>query len=138
MLDTPIINQLAGELHQSEKSRVQVEQFSKRFPTIEIADSYAIQREWVALKMAEGRTLKGHKIGLTSRAMQRASNITEPDSGSLLDDMFFREGSEIPTDRFIVPRIEVELAFVLARPLSGPNCTIYDVLSATDYVKPAL
>ena len=138
MLDTPIINQLAGELHQSEKSRVQVEQFSKRFPTIEIADSYAIQREWVALKMAEGRTLKGHKIGLTSRAMQRASNITEPDSGSLLDDMFFREGSEIPTDRFIVPRIEVELAFVLARPLSGPNCTIYDVLSATDYVTPAL
>jgi 2-oxo-hept-3-ene-1,7-dioate hydratase len=138
MLDTKIITQLAGELHQSEKSRVQVEQLSKRFPTIEIADSYAIQREWVALKMAEGRTLKGHKIGLTSRAMQRASNITEPDSGSLLDDMFFREGSEIPTDRFIVPRIEVELAFVLARPLSGPNCTIYDVLSATDYVTPAL
>ena len=71
------------------------------------------------LKIAEGRTLKGHKIGLTSRAMQVSSQITEPDYGALLDDMFFNDGSDIPIDRFIVPRVEVELAFVLAKPRAG-------------------
>lgn len=138
MLASHIVTQLAAELDQSEKTRVQLGHFSTRYPEITIADAYAIQREWVAMKIAAGRSLKGHKIGLTSRAMQRASNITEPDSGALLDDMFFREGSEIPSGRFIVPRIEVELAFVLARPLSGPDCSLFDVLSATDYVTPAL
>ena len=88
------------------------------------------------LKIAEGRTLKGHKIGLTSRAMQVSSQITEPDYGALLDDMFFNDGSDIPIDRFIVPRVEVELAFVLAKPLRRPNCTLFDVYNATDYVIP--
>ncbi|EPD0972630.1 2-oxo-hept-4-ene-1,7-dioate hydratase [Escherichia coli] len=92
----------------------------------------------MTLKIAEGRTLKGHKIGLTSKAMQASSQISEPDYGALLDDMFFHDGSDIPTDRFIVPRIEVELAFVLAKPLRGPNCTLFDVYNATDYVIPAL
>ncbi len=105
---------------------------------ITIEDAYAVQREWVRLKIAEGRTLKGHKIGLTSKAMQASSQISEPDYGALLDDMFFHDGSDIPTDRFIVPRIEVELAFVLAKPLRGPNCTLFDVYNATDYVIPAL
>ena len=103
-----------------------------------IEDSYAIQRAWVKLKLAEGRVIKGHKIGLTSRAMQIASQITEPDYGALLDDMFFHDGSEIPTNRFILPRVEVELAFVLARPLRGPGVTVMDVLTATEYVVPAL
>lgn len=67
-----------------------------------------------------------------------SSQISEPDYGALLDDMFFHDGSDIPTDRFIVPRIEVELAFVLAKPLRGPNCTLFDVYNATDYVIPAL
>lgn len=73
----------------------------------------------MSLKIAEGRVLKGHKIGLTSKAMQASSQISEPDYGALLDDMFFHDGSDIPVDRFIVPRIEVELAFVLAKPLRG-------------------
>lgn len=103
-----------------------------------IDDAYAIQREWLRLKVAEGRTLRGRKIGLTSRAMQRSSNITEPDFGALLDDMFFPDGGEIPAARFIAPAVEVELAFVLGRPLAGPNCTLLDVLSATDYVVPAV
>ncbi|RYF32809.1 MAG: 2-oxo-hepta-3-ene-1,7-dioic acid hydratase, partial [Comamonadaceae bacterium] len=118
--------------------RVQVEHFSKRYPAMEIADSYAIQREWVALKVAEGRVVKGHKIGLTSRAMQVSSNITEPDYGALLDDMFFRDGSDIPAARFILPRVEVELAFILQRDLAGPDVSIFDVLAATNYVVPAI
>ena len=138
MLDTALHQSLARELHASERSRGQREQFSKRHPAMEIADGYAIQREWVKLKLAEGRVARGHKIGLTSRAMQLASQITEPDHGVLLDDMFFREGGDIPVSRFILPRVEVEFAFILKSALKGPNATIFDVLAATDHVVPAI
>lgn len=138
MLDEATLERLAAELHQAEKCREQIRQPSLAYPDITLEDAYAIQRRWVAQKIAEGRTLKGHKIGLTSKAMQASSQIDEPDYGALLDDMFFSEGSDIPLDRFIVPRVEVELAFVLAKPLRGPNCTLFDVLNATDYVIPAL
>jgi 2-oxo-hept-3-ene-1,7-dioate hydratase len=93
MLDPAIITQLAHELNLAEKERRQIRQFSLRFPDITIDDAYAIQREWVALKIAEGRTLKGRKIGLTSKAMQNSSQIDEPDYGALLDDMFFHDGA---------------------------------------------
>ena len=138
MLDPDIHVALARELHASERSRVQLEQFSKRFPAMEIGDSYAIQRQWMKLKRGEGRSVIGHKIGLTSRAMQLASQITEPDYGTLLDDMLVRDGSEIEAARFIVPRFEVEFAFVLGQPLQGPGVSLFDVLKATDYVVPAL
>lgn len=138
MLDDTTIATLAGELHRAEKTRIQVEHFSKRHPAMTIEDGYRIQRAWVALKLAEGRTIKGHKIGLTSRAMQMASQIDEPDYGALLDDMFFQAGDEIPVKRFIAPRIEVELGFVLNKRLEGPRVTLADVLAATDYVVPAL
>ncbi len=129
---------LAAELDQSEKSRVQVEHFSRRFPEMTIEDGYAISREWVRQKIAAGRKVRGHKIGLTSRAMQMASQITEPDYGTLLDDMFIPEGSDIPANRFIAPRVEVELAFVLKKRLQGPDVTIFQVLDATEYVVPAI
>jgi 2-oxo-hept-3-ene-1,7-dioate hydratase len=132
------IAQLAAELQQAEASRVQVEHFSKRFPDMTIEDGYAVSRAWVQLKLASGRVARGHKIGLTSRAMQLSSQITEPDYGTLLDDMFIQEGTDIPVSRFIAPRVEVELAFVLGRRLQGPNVTIFDVLEATDYVVPAI
>ncbi|AXH62590.1 2-oxo-hept-4-ene-1,7-dioate hydratase [Providencia huaxiensis] len=138
MLQKDVISQIAQRLNQAEKSREQIRQISLDHPEMTIDDAYAIQKEWVGVKIAEGRVLKGHKIGLTSKAMQASSQIDEPDYGALLDDMFFDDGCDIPTDRFIVPRIEVELAFVLAKPLSGPNCTIFDVYNATDYVIPAL
>ena len=137
MLSPAVIQQLAAELHESEKSRVQVEHFSRRFPEMRIEDGYAISRAWVKTKLAEGRVARGHKIGLTSRAMQQASQITEPDYGTLLDDMFFEQG-EVPFERFIAPRVEVELAFVLGKRLKGPNVTLFDVLAATDYVVPAV
>lgn len=138
MLSQEIINDCATQLNQAEKSREQVRQLSLQHPEITIDDAYAIQRKWVEMKLAEGREVIGHKIGLTSRAMQQSSQIDEPDYGTLLDDMLFQDGGDIPTDRFIVPRIEVELAFILAKPLKGPNCTIFDVYNATDYVVPAL
>ncbi len=138
MLDTTVHTALARELAQAEASRVQLSQFSRRHPGMDMADSYAIQREWVRLQLAQGRRAIGHKIGLTSRAMQIASQITEPDYGTLLDSMLLRDGSEVEAARFIVPRLEVEFAFVLARPLAGPHVGLVDVLNATDYVVPAL
>ena len=137
MLSQDLIATLAHELNESEKTRVQVEHFSKRFPGMTLEDGYAISRTWTKMKIAQGRRMIGHKIGLTSRAMQQASQIDEPDYGTLLDDMRCAPG-DIPTDRFIAPRVEVELAFVLRRRLEGANVNREDVLRATDYVQPAI
>jgi len=137
MFSPELIAQLAAELAQSEKTRMQVEHFSKRYAGMTVEDGYAISRAWVKMKIAEGRVARGHKIGLTSRAMQISSQIDEPDYGTLLDDMFFEPG-DIPAARFIAPRVEVELAFVLKKKLEGPHITVDDVLDATDYVQPAI
>ncbi len=128
---------LAHELQQARATRTAVRHFSSRFPGMTIEDGYAISRAWMKLKAAQGRTVIGHKIGLTSRAMQMASQITEPDYGTLLDDMLYGPGA-IPADRFIAPRVEVELAFVLKKPLEGDKVSVEDVLAATDYVTPAI
>ena len=138
MLPQQTIESLARELYQARKTRTQLRHFSKRHPQMTVEDGYAIQRAWVALELADGRRILGRKIGLTSRAMQLSSQIDEPDYAPLMDDMFFANGSEIPIERFIVPRIEVELAFILGKPLKGPDVTLFDVLSATDYVSPAI
>ncbi len=137
MFSNERIEALAAELDRSERDGVQIEHFSKRFPEMTIEDGYSISRQWVKTKVAAGRVVRGHKIGLTSRAMQQASQITEPDYGTLLDDMFFPQG-EIPMARFIKPRVEVELAFVMKRRLAGPGVTLFDVLDATEYVVPAI
>lgn len=137
-LDQQTIEDFAARLDLAEQSRTQIGQFSLERPEMTLEDGYAVSRAWVAQKLAAGRKVIGHKIGLTSRAMQRSSNVTEPDFGTLLDDMLLMDGTDIPCARFIEPRVEVELAFILKHPLKGPNCTLYDVLSATDYVTPAL
>lgn len=138
MIDNKSIADIAERLDEAEKSRQQIKQLSLQYPEMTVEDAYSIQKAWVEYKINNGRKMIGHKIGLTSRAMQMSSNITEPDYGTLLDDMLFEEGSDIAHSRFIVPRIEVELAFILDKPLSGPNCSIFDVLDATKYVVPAL
>lgn len=130
--------QLARQLYAARKSRSQLRHFSRAHPQMTIADGYAVQREWVKLELADGRRIRGRKIGLTSRAMQQASQITEPDFAPLMDDMFFEPGGDIPFDRFIAPRVEVEFAFVLGAPLQGPGVTLYDVLRAAEWVTPAV
>jgi 2-oxo-hept-3-ene-1,7-dioate hydratase len=129
---------LARQLYEARKSRTPLRHFSRAHPTMDIADGYAIQRAWVQLELADGRRIRGRKIGLTSRAMQLASQITEPDYAPLMDDMFFDSGTEIPFHRFIAPRVEVEFAFILGRPLKGPGVTLFDVLAAADWVTPAV
>ncbi len=138
MLADSVIQSLALELFNARRERVQVRHFSKRFPQMTIDDGYAIQRAWQALELATGKKMMGRKIGLTSRAMQQASSIEEPDYAPLMDDMFFEQGGDISMSHFIAPRIEVELGFVLAKPLKGPNIAMKDVLDATDYVVPAI
>lgn len=137
MLSAAQIEQAARALHDAERRRRQTRPTSVQFPDMDIADSYAVQDAWMAMKLAEGRTVRGRKIGLTARVMQRAMRIDEPDYGTLLDDMFFEDGAEIEAARFTDPRVEVELAFVLKRPLKG-RVTLFEVLDATEYVVPAL
>ncbi|MFM1909212.1 MAG: 2-oxo-hepta-3-ene,7-dioic acid hydratase [Pseudomonadota bacterium] len=142
MLSEEQIQALAAELQQSQISRVQVEHFSKRFPDMTLEDGYRVNRAWVQQQQRDGAQVIGHKIGLTSRAMQISSQITEPDYGTLLDYMRYDcvsgEVLDIPVDRFIAPRVEVELAFVLKAPLQGPGVTMEQVLAATDHVTPAI
>jgi 2-oxo-hept-3-ene-1,7-dioate hydratase len=128
----------AVRIDDAERQRLQIRQLSIEFPAMTIEDAYAVQREWVSIKLSRGGRLRGHKVGLTSRAMQMSSQIDEPDYGDLLEDMFFDAGSTLPAGRFILPRVEVELAFVLREGLSGPRCTLGDVLKATEYVTPAI
>lgn len=138
MLTQRDIETAADDLDRAERTRSQIGLLSLRHPDISMDDAYAIQAAWVKKKIASGRKAIGWKIGLTSRAMQYALNINIPDSGVLFDDMAFDDGAAIPADRFIQPRIEAEIAFVMKAPLRGADVTVFDVLNATDYVTPAL
>lgn len=138
MLPQDVICERARQLYEARKTRTQLRHFSRDHPDMTLQDGYAIQTAWVKLEMADGRKIMGRKIGLTSRAMQQASRITEPDFGPLMDDMFFDTGSDIPVSRFIAPRVEVELAFILGKLLKGPGVTLFQVLQASEYVVPAL
>lgn len=132
------IDAVAQALLDADLSRKVIAQPSISFPEMTLAESYLVQKRWAELRVAKGRRIIGHKIGLTSRAMQKASNISEPDYGVLMDDMMFPDGARIAADRFIRPRLEVELAFILGQDLAGPDCQIHDVLRATEQVVPAL
>lgn len=138
MLTAETISAIADELAEAERSRGLVPRITARYPDATVEDSYAIQGVWRDKNLAAGRRLVGRKIGLTSRAMQQATGITEPDYGVMFDDTVWENGSTIPFDAFSNVRIEVELAFVLSAPLEGPRCTVFDVLRATEYVTPAL
>lgn len=129
---------VANALFQADQNRQVIVQPSITWPDMELEDAYAIQAIWARRRIDAGARIIGHKIGLTSRAMQKASNITEPDYGVMLDDALIRDGERIAADRFIRPRLEVELAFVMGSDLEGANCETHDVLRATEYVVPAL
>ncbi|MGC4029946.1 MAG: 2-oxo-hepta-3-ene-1,7-dioic acid hydratase [Steroidobacteraceae bacterium] len=137
-LDTASIEAAAAALHGAETSRQQVSPLTLKYPGMDMEDAYAIQSAWVQRKIAGGDPVIGYKIGLTSRVMQRAMKIDEPDFGVLLRSMAFANRARIRAADFTDPRIEVELAFVLKKRLSGTAVTVEQVLEATDYVVPAL
>ena len=128
----------AERLFSAEQSGEQIGLLSLQFPQMDMDDAYAVQSALVERKIRSGRRRIGWKIGLTSRAMQMALNIDIPDSGVLLDDMWFDNGATVPAGRFIQPRIEAEIAFVFKDDLDAQNVTLLDVLNATDYICPAL
>ncbi|NDZ78156.1 2-oxo-hepta-3-ene-1,7-dioic acid hydratase [Streptomyces sp. SID10853] len=138
MLSAETITAIAEELADSGRTRGVIPRLTARYPDATVEDSYAIQGVWRDRSVAAGRRLIGRKIGLTSRAMQAATGITEPDYGVMFDDTVWESGAVIPHDAYSNVRIEVELAFVLATPLEGPNCSLFDVLRATEFVTPAL
>lgn len=138
MLDSHVISHIARELAEADRTRQPIRRITARYPEATVEDAYAIQGVWRDQQVEAGRRLVGRKIGLTSKAMQAATGITEPDYGVMFDDTVYENGAVIDTDRFLNVRIEVELAFLLREPLEGPHCTIFDVLRATEYVTPAL
>ncbi|UJP08777.1 fumarylacetoacetate hydrolase family protein [Microbacterium sp. KUDC0406] len=138
MLNNETIAAIAEELAEAERTRALIPRITARYPDATIEDSYAIQGVWRDRQLAAGRRLVGRKIGLTSKAMQQATGITEPDYGVMFDDTVYASGADIPFDDFSNVRIEVELAFVLKEPLAGPDCALDDALAAIDYAVPAL
>ena len=138
MLTDQQITEAANRLYEAERARVQMPALTLSYPDMDMDDAYRIQRCWVDRKVAEGASVYGYKIGLTSRAMQMAVNIDTSDYGILLDDMVFANNGNIPANDFTDPRIETEFAFVLKKPLAGDDVTIEQVIDATDYVIPAL
>lgn len=129
----------AAEAHESARVGVTpIRRITLTHPDMTIDDAYSIQKAWIDRQRSDGACVIGHKIGLTSRAMQRAMNIDEPDFGVLLDGMAIDSGSTLAAADFVDPRIEVELAFVLRDAITMAEPTADDVLAATDYVTPAL
>jgi len=138
MLAEETIAAIADELADAERDRVTVPLLTARYADMTVEDAYAVQQRWRARGIASGRRPAGRKIGLTSKVMQRATGITEPDYGSIFADQVYENGSVIEHGQFSNVRVEVELAFVLKDALKGPHVTVFDVLGATDYVVPAL
>src|SRR5690625_4941869 len=137
-LSQETLTTIADDLAAAEQQRSMIGLLTTRYPEMSIEDSYAVQNEWRRRGIAAGRRPVGRKIGLTSKVMQAATGITEPDYGAIFDDMVYENGSVIEFDRFTGVRIEVELAFVLAADLRGPNTNVFDVMRATEYVIHAL
>lgn len=138
MLDPSDIAAIADELADADRTRSIVPLLTARHPGMTVDDAYAVQHRWAEQRTAAGHRRVGRKIGLTSKVMQVATGITEPDYGVIFDDMVYESGASVPFDRFSNVRIEVELAFVLRDRLEGPGTTIFDVLDATAFVVPAL
>jgi len=138
MLDDDTIAGIADELVAAGRTRTPMPRLTARFPGMTVEDSYRVQNLWRQRCEAQGRVLGGRKIGLTSKAMQYATGITEPDYGIIFKDMILENGSTVAWNQYSHPRIEVELAFLLKEDVSGPDATIFDVLRATEYVTPAL
>ncbi len=138
MLDETRISEIAAELDVARRDRAQVPLITPRNPGMDVEDAYRIQGLWADGQLAAGKKIVGRKFGLTSKVMQVATGITEPDYGVIFDDMVYVSGDTIPFDAFNTLRVEVELAFVLAKPLTGAGLTVDDVLAATEYIVPAL
>lgn len=138
MLDQTVRQQILADLNQTYVSRKALPLLTQSYPDIEIEDAYRIQDEFVRQRIALGRTIRGYKVGLTSKAMQEMSGATEPDFSAMTDDMFLPENTPLDSARFFRPMIEIEIAFVMKEALKGPGILPVDVLRATDFILPSI
>ncbi|HET9876933.1 MAG TPA: 2-keto-4-pentenoate hydratase [Mycobacterium sp.] len=138
MLGVQIRDELAADLAQAERSRVPISPLTAAHPDIDVVDAYEIQLINIRQRVAEGARVVGHKVGLSSAAMQQMMGVDEPDYGHLLDEMQVFENVPVATARYLYPRVEVEVAFLLAEDLPGADCTEEHVLAATEAFAPAI
>ena len=138
MISAELALDLAKRHEMARREVKAIDPISIEHPDLGLDDAYAVQQAWVDLQIADGATLVGRKIGLTSRAMQQQMKINEPDFGALFDYMVMPSGVELRHADFVDPKLEVEVAFVIGQRLSGDAVTVDEVLAATDYVQPAL
>ena len=138
MLSVEVCDELAAELAQAERSREPIAPLTDAIPGIDVVDAYEIQLINIRQRVAEGARVVGHKVGLSSEAMQQMMGVDEPDYGHLLDEMQVFEDRPVKTGRYLYPRVEVEVGFVLADDLPGASCTEDDVLAATAAFAPAI
>lgn len=128
----------AEALVEAENTRIWTQPLTVKYEDADIEDAYAVGQMVTDIKVANGRVVKGHKVGLTSKAMRSLTGATEPDYGTIFDNWFLDEGSQVSMSTMNRPLVEIELVFVLKEPLSGPDVNAVDVIRATDFVLPAV
>lgn len=138
MLDVAMRDELAADLAQAERSGEPIPPLTAAYPDIDVVDAYEIQLINIRQRVAEGARVLGHKVGLSSKAMQQMMGVDEPDYGHLLDEMELFEDIPVKTNRYLYPRVEVEVGFILSADLPGAGCTEDDVLAATEALVPAI
>ena len=138
MLTTQVRAEIAGALAVAERDRVPIDPLTDRYPEIDVVDAYEIQLLGIRRRVADGARVIGHKVGLSSKAMQQMMNVDEPDYGHLLADMEVFESVPVVAGKYCVPRVEVEVGFVLGADLPGEDCTEADVLAATVAFAPSI
>lgn len=138
MLSVAMRDELAADLAQAERSGEPIPPLTAAYPDIDVVDAYEIQLINIRQRVAEGARVQGHKVGLSSKAMQQMMGVDEPDYGHLLDEMELFEDIPVKTNRYLYPRVEVEVGFILSADLPGAGCTEDDVLAATEALVPAI
>lgn len=138
MLSSATRAELAADLAEAERTRVPMDPLTAAHPDIDVVDAYEIQLINIRQRITDGATVAGHKVGLSSKAMQEMMGVDEPDYGHLLADMEVFEDVAVPAGRYLFPRVEVEVGFILADDLPGAGCTEDDVLAATAAFVPAI
>jgi 2-keto-4-pentenoate hydratase len=138
MLTVATRDELAADLAQAERSREPIAPLTTANPDIDVVDAYEIQLINIRQRVAEGARVVGHKVGLSSPIMQQMMGVDEPDYGHLLDDMEVFEEAPVKAGKYLYPRVEVEVGFILAADLPGEGCTEDDVLAATEALVPAI
>jgi 2-keto-4-pentenoate hydratase len=128
----------AAALWQADQTKEAIAPLTETWPELDVVDAYEVQRMNIGRRLEGGARVRGHKVGLSAKAMQEMLGVHEPDYGHLVDDMFCYEHDTVSMARFCQPRAEIEVAFVLGQPLEGPGVTVADVVRATDYVLPSI